>query len=547
MKLWTLLFLAAIAAAQNPQQPSQPVPQDPDKARLEGHVYNSVGGEPLRKARLTLRMNVAAVQNTRQQQGPVTSYSAVSDASGKFEFANVDPGDYQLTVVRDGFVDLHLGNTTGQKKIDPILLTQSDRKLDLNVKMVPYGAIAGILADEDGDPIRGLTVAALAWRYTSNGRELREVRTATSNDLGEYRIYDVPPGKYLLKINPPRLRLTSSDPDRAFGPVFYPNAAQPTGALVEEIAPGQQLRGVNFNLRNSRFATIRGRVVAPPGAHAGAGLLIAQDGGTSSTSSGVDDKDGKFEFHGVPPGPIFVTGDYSLNGQRFDTMLQVEVGGSDINGLELRPIPPMDVTGTLRIVGDTAIKPTQIGISLDGPSAGHNVTTSATIRDDAALLFHSIAAGLYRVSINRLQNLYIKSIQWGTQDITDIPLDLLGGVPPRTELAVALGADAGQIEGIVTSEKSEPADSATVTLVPVGAHRSRPFYKTTSTDAAGHFTIRGIAPGPYKLYAWDKVDTNAVVYDPEFLRPYEAIGQAVEVASSDKKVVELKLTINKEQ
>jgi hypothetical protein len=229
-------------------------------------------------------------------------------------------------------------------------------------------------------------------------------------------------------------------------------------------------------------------------------------------------------------------------------MVEVDVGSIDISGLELRPVPPMDLGGSVRIAGETTIKTSQISVSLDGPSAGHNATSEATIRDDGSLLFHTVSAGKYRVTLGHLQNsLYIKSIQWGTQDITDLPLDLLGGVPARTELAIVLGADSGQIEGIVSTENSAPADSAMVTLVPTGAHRSRPFYKTVTADNAGHFTIHAIAPGSYKLFAWDKVDPNAVMYDPDFLRPYEALGQTVEIRPSDKKVLELKLILNKEQ
>src|SRR5437764_700778 len=80
-------------------QAPQPVAQDPAKARLEGQVLNAVGKEPLKKARLTLRMNVAAMQTQRQQQPAATStYTVTSDAMGKFEFPNVEPGDYQMTV-----------------------------------------------------------------------------------------------------------------------------------------------------------------------------------------------------------------------------------------------------------------------------------------------------------------------------------------------------------------------------------------------------------------------------------------------------------------
>jgi hypothetical protein len=544
-RLFLLLLSAHILFAQSPDPA---IPQDPDKARLEGRVFNSVTGEPLRKTHLTLRMNVAQQQGQgrQQQQQPVSTYTVTSDAEGQYVFPNVDPGDYQLTATHDGFADLRLGNRAA-RNTEPILLGPKDAKTDFHLKLVPYGAIAGVLVDEDGDPIRNLPVSAMKWQYTSGGRELREVCKATSNDHGEYRIFDLPAGKYYVKINPDRLGLRSQDPGSSVAPVFYPGVLEAARATPQELAPGQDLHGVNFNLRRVRFATIHGQVIAPGGSSPNAGLLIASDGGTSSVGGGTDGADGKFTFAGVPPGPIYVTGGYTIAGQRYDTMVEVDVGSSDINGLELRPVPPMDLTGSIRIAGQTTIKPSQIALNLRGPSAGHNQTDSASIRDDGSLLFHLISAGKYHLDIGRLQNLYIKSVQWGTQDITDLPLDLLSGVPARSELAIVLGADAGQIEGIVTSEKSEPAEDATITLVPTGTHRSRAFHKSTNADSAGHFTIRGIAPGEYKLYAWDKVDTNAVIYDPDFLRPYEALGQAIDVAASDKKVIELKVIATKEQ
>jgi hypothetical protein len=486
--------------------------------------------------------------NVGDAKRPTSTYTVTSDAEGKYAFPNVEPGDYELIVSHDGFADLHLGDRSARKP-EPVLLTPKDTRSDFNLKLVPYGTISGILVDEDGDPIRNLPVAAMRWRYSSSGRELQSVKNAASNDLGEYRIYDLPAGKYFLKIDPPRLFTGGPRPTDSFAPVFYPGVPQISGALVQEIAPGQQLRGLNFNLRHAHFATIHGQVIAPGGADTHAGLLIVTDGGdgTTSTGGGTGSPDGKFTFAGIPPGPIYVTGGYNLNGQQYDTMVEVDVGAEDIKGLELRPVPPMDLTGTIRIAGQTSIKPSQIGLNLRGPSAGRHQEERATVRDDGSLLFRQTNAGKYRVDLGHLQNLYIKSVQWGTQDITDSGLDLLNGIPPRTELTITLGADAGQIEGIVTTEKSEPADSATVTLVPTGTHRSSPFHKATVADSAGHFTIRGIAPGSYKLFAWNKVDTNAIVYDPDFLRPYEVLGQAIEVAATDKKVTELKVIVNKEQ
>ena len=546
MKFACLLAFPLALLAQAPQ----PVPQDPDKAALEGQVLNAVTNEPLRKARLTLRMNVAALQTERGKQPAATTYTVVSDATGKFAFANVDPGDYQLFAIHDGFADVTLGNSGHGKKVEPILLGRADRKADFTVKMIPYGAIAGLLLDEDGDPIRSLQVSALQYRYTPNGRELREVRSAASNDLGEYRIFDLPAGRYFVKINPPLLQMYGNDagPRESYAPVYYPGVQQVTGAIPQDLAPGMQLRGLSFNLRKVHFATIRGKVIAPADATSvNAGRLIATESGSSSTSGNTDDKTGKFEFRNVPPGFIYLTGDYVLNNQRYDTMIPIEVGGTDIDGIELRPVPPSDIAGQISVDGDPAFDVSKIGIRLEGASAGHNSTSGATIRKDGKVLIAGVTPGRYRVALDHLQALHLKSIRWGTTDITDTQLDLLNGVPPRTELAVVLGGDSGQIEGVVTNEQSEPCDSATVTLVPAGAHHSAPFHKRAVADAAGKFTIRGIAPGSYKLYAWDKVDPNAVMYDPDFLQPYTGATLNVEILPNDKKTLELKLIVNKEQ
>src|SRR5215813_7645391 len=249
------LYVAAALALQA-QTATQPVPQDPEKARLEGIVLNAVSKEPLRKTHLTLRMNVAAPKDQRSAQPPQSTYTVTSDATGHFEFANLDPGDYQLTATHDGFAQVRLGNQNNGKKTEPILLSRADRKTEFRVKMIPYGAISGVVLDEDGDPIRNLHVSAMRYRYTTNGRELREEKGTESNDLGEYRIFDLPAGRYLIKVNPRQFRFDGGVDEKSYGSMFYPGVAQPSSAIAQDVGPGQQLGGLSFNLRKGHLATI---------------------------------------------------------------------------------------------------------------------------------------------------------------------------------------------------------------------------------------------------------------------------------------------------
>jgi hypothetical protein len=238
VKLSLLFLLPALLAGQQ-----APVVQDRDKASLEGQVLNAATGEPLRKARLTLRMNVAQTQTVRQQQtaGTTATITVVSDAAGKFLFPNLDPGDYQLAARRDGFMNTQLGNTGGNKKAEPIVLTRGDSKTGFTVKMTPFGALTGRLTDEDGDPIQAQHVALLTYQYTTRGRELIESpHTAATDDLGEYRIYNVPPGKYFLKAGASQRGsrvLRSEDDGLAFAPAASREPGKKPARLRSNLTP----------------------------------------------------------------------------------------------------------------------------------------------------------------------------------------------------------------------------------------------------------------------------------------------------------------------
>lgn len=80
-----------------------------------------------------------------------------------------------------------------------------------------------------------------------------------------------------------------------------------------------------------------------------------------------------------------------------------------------------------------------------------------------------------------------------------------------------------------------------VTLIPDESHRSTlRLFKTANTDQNGHFTIRGVRPGEYKIFAWEMVESGAY-QDPDFLKPYESAGETVSIKESARETVQLKL------
>jgi len=66
--------------------------------------------------------------------------------------------------------------------------------------------------------------------------------------------------------------------------------------------------------------------------------------------------------------------------------------------------------------------------------------------------------------------------------------------------------------------KAETRVRSVVVLVPDAPRRERlMLFKTTTADTMGHFSITGIAPGEYKLFAWEQIEESAY-QDPEFLK-----------------------------
>jgi hypothetical protein len=143
------------------------------------------------------------------------------------------------------------------------------------------------------------------------------------------------------------------------------------------------------------------------------------------------------------------------------------------------------------------------------------------------------------VSVNIMESYYLKSVRIGDQDVTDTGVDFTQGFP-ASEMVVTLSSNGGQIDGTVQNAKSEPAVGVSVTLIPEASRRSLSYlYKSATTDQNGHFTIKGIKPGEYKVFAWEEMELGAYM-DPDFLKPHESAGEAVSIKEDARESLQVK-------
>jgi hypothetical protein len=128
-------------------------------------------------------------------------------------------------------------------------------------------------------------------------------------------------------------------------------------------------------------------------------------------------------------------------------------------------------------------------------------------------------------------DMYVKEIRRGARDVLNEGLYI---APTESDLSamtldVVIAMGAGAIDGSMLNSKDAPVANAVVALVPVPAQRHRAdLFRATTTDEAGEFSLSGIPPGDYKLFAWNYANPGSW-QAPDFLRRYESDGVPVHV------------------
>jgi hypothetical protein len=93
-----------------------------------------------------------------------------------------------------------------------------------------------------------------------------------------------------------------------------------------------------------------------------------------------------------------------------------------------------------------------------------------------------------------------------------------------------LRSGAATVEGVVRDGTGKPVANAAVVLVPPEQRRlNRELYKSGKSDASGKFVVRGLAPGGYRIFAFQSI-AGGEYYNSRFLSKYESRGRSITVS-----------------
>jgi Carboxypeptidase regulatory-like domain len=554
MSLGIVVCIAALTisvAAQNPATSKEIL-----KASLEGSVVKEPAGEALKKA-------IVELIGENQDEGG--NYTATSDPEGHFKITAIQPGRYRLFVERTGYMEVD----HKRRHSEGIVLSfEAGQELkDQVLRMLPAAIITGRVVDEEGDPMPDVEITVLRRARSVSHFKFEPNGSAQTNDLGEFRIGGLFPGKYYVSANPlPTFQsLISSQKspddsaappaDMAYVPTFYPNATDRAQASPIELHPGDDMP-VDFSLSRMHTVRIRGSLEGvAPGAKAVV-MLRGKDSNSMFNAAEIG-KDGKFEILHVTPGAYTLMAMTVMSDTPQIMRRPLEVAESNIDDLRLSPQPGTTLRGQVHF----APKPSKADSSLlmlslhrldeeDDFFDSMTFTTddmpgfrsAVKLKDDGSFEMKHVPPGLYEIDVasdsKALTDSFVESVIAGTKDVVDTGLNITGGT---LSVDVTVSAGAGVIDGTVTNDKGEPIANSIVVAVPDAKYRKQAnHYKRITTDQSGHFTIRTLRPGEYTLLAWEVLDGDDYL-DPDFLKPFEGQGTVIKLDKGGHKTAALKL------
>ena len=207
--LWLVLLLSSVILAgqqTRPRPAGQAAASDPAvRATIEGTVSRADNGQPLKGARVTLQSSarpqaaaplIAALggNDARVLTALAGAVATVTtDGNGRFTFTGVDPGQYEISAERDGFIRSQYGQRTptGSGVVVPVTANQ---RLTIDLKMLQASVVSGRIINADGEPAAQATVQVYTYQYSNGQRTLAEGKSVQTNDLGEYRLFWLSPG-----------------------------------------------------------------------------------------------------------------------------------------------------------------------------------------------------------------------------------------------------------------------------------------------------------------------------------------------------------------
>jgi hypothetical protein len=539
-----------IAPPRPPQPPPSQTPAAPGTAILRGHVFAADTGQPLRKAQVRIMAN--DIRENRM---------ASTNENGAYEFKEVRAGRYTVMVSKGSYVNMSYGQQrpTDTPKPLEILEHQTVERVDL---MLPRGAIiTGRVVDEFGEPAPEIQVATERYQVIQGQRRLFPAgRNVTTNDIGEFRLFGIPPGQYYLSAtwrNIGGFNPNGSPSERtAYVPIYFPGTMNASEAQRITVSAGQQIDDLVMVLKPIKASRVSGTATGTDGKPLTPAMIMVMQSnvGFGSMTGGAQVRpDGTFTVNGLAPGT------YTLRAQRMGPMADgpetasttVTVTGDDLADVQLVAAKASTLTGRI-IVDPAAASALPRSIMIRAFAANFSGIPApppppARLADDLTFEMKS-TPGVMRLMLASggfgapPEGWSIRSVRVNGVDVTDAGIEF----KPNEDISgveVELTNKVTTVSGTVKTSRGELAKDYTAVVFAQDKEKwigNSRYQSAGRPDQDGRFKITGLPPGEYYVVAVDRLEPGQSG-DPDFLERARSKAVSLTLREGETKTLELSL------
>lgn len=487
---------------------------------IRGTVVNAQTGELVKSALVTLWKMPDAEGAPESIRAPASN-STLAGISGEFEFTGLSEGQYNLAAQKPGFIP-YFGQPNPQSSMVKLISSVTG----VQVKLSPLGVIEGKVVDQDGEPVRTVSVSVLQVGIIDGVRTTSINRTVVTNDLGLFRVWNLNPGKYYVKamgksggtftyVGDNANRYDSAE---GFAPVYSGGARDLDSATAVVITAGTQARADCTVTLEPAFK-IRGALENFSPYETVKFEILQGDEDFSASRVALNGTTGKFEIQDV------TNGSYTLRatqGQKARGETTLSVKGANVEGVSLALFPPISVNGVVRLLGPApepqkSSSPTTEFQQLEGPpSCGVSLRSPSRVNlgrpgqagGDGKFSIDHVFPGDYQVTISCTGG-YPASALSGNSDLLSNPRITIQPDVGPAPIEIALKPGGGALKGKLAINP-KPAQGG-VLLVPAFSASAGPELSAFDLESGSSddpdFEFSDLAPGDYVIYAFASTES----------------------------------------
>jgi hypothetical protein len=540
------LFVLMSAIGADAQQVSKT-----QTARIWGRVVSDAGA-PVRGADVAL-----SGDHIRQ---------TVTDDQGRYEFTALPAGRFYLNANKPGFATPI--STFTSRSLPALFQLADGQELNRTITLTRGGVITGRLVDEFGEPITGAEMRVERYTYGPGGRYLAQHSAGLAaawitNDLGEYRVFALAPGEYLVSARTRQFgsQLTMGSGgagDRAEGwlPTYYPGTTRAAEAQAVRVVAGRETV-VDFSAVPGRLVRISGTVTSATGRSV-SGLNVFLGVRTSNSSGPISGggiaADGSFSMGNVPPGDYILEVRQQGGGARGteEGSMPLSVSTQDLTDLRLTTRPGATIRGRVEWAGNSPRPTSPMRVSTRSadwslaPLGGESTITyldleNGTVRDDGTFELGGIVGNvLFNAGA---QAWSLKSVTFTGRDITNTGIDA-ASLEGDERVVIVMTDVATNLSGTAQdAARRQPVTDYTVVVLPqqaITGMAAMRYTRVLLSDESGGFQVRGLPAGEYVAAAVETLESGRE-WDPDVQKTLRTNGRRFTLTDGETLTLNLDL------